>query len=147
VAEQDFTFETRYTLPSKLSMLLTVPVLLSLGGFSVAFAVQHFSRDTPMSLIFIPIGLWLGYMALVTMRALPFMNVRVSVSDVGLRITRSGSILDLRWGEIGRVSHSRLRILEVRDSSDNLCLVLDTKFTGFAGLYDVLKSKRNLTNA
>jgi hypothetical protein len=140
VAKDEDRDELAYSLPAKLLILATVPVMAGLGTFSIWFVMTYWSSGPTLGVVFGVMGAWFFYIAYLGLRLVTFLNARVVVSDRGLELLRSGGPRLLTWGEFGTVRHDGLHhVLTVRDRSGQLFLMVDTKVSGFRGLPAVLE--------
>jgi hypothetical protein len=142
LTRREDSFELAYSLPAKLSIIATVPVMAGLGTFAIRFAISHRSQGLPFAIIFAAIGIWLLYVAYVGVRLLRFLNVRIVVNDSGLEVHHGGENRLLVWADLGDVRRDGVHhVLSVRDRAGQLFLMVDARMSGFSGLNAVLMKR------
>jgi hypothetical protein len=142
VRRREDTFDLVYSLPAKLSIVATPPLMAGLGTFALWFAVTYRSQGLPLSVIFGVMGCWFFYVAYLAVRLSRFLNVRVVVNDQGIEVQHRGKSCGLDWADVGKVRRDGLHhVLRVHDRAGQLFLLVDARMSGYSGLNTVLMNR------
>lgn len=112
----------RYKLWMQIALALAVPLFLWAGLYLIWLSISERFWEEPQSLIYVPMGLYIGYVGLMATSLIPFLFHKLILTPEGIQIVNAQNNKNhLRWSEIGKYKeHEVLQIFKVYDRKNRL---------------------------
>lgn len=117
----------------QIALALGVPFFLWAGLYLIWLPISERFWEAPQSLIYVPMGMFMGYVGLMATSLIPFLFHRLILTSEGIQIVNArNKINHLRWSEIGKYKeHDVLQIFKVYDRQNKLVYAVDFKTENF----------------
>lgn len=117
----------------RIALALGVPFFLWAGLYLIWLPISERFWEAPQLLIYVPMGIFMGYVGLMATSLIPFLFHRLILTSEGIQIVNArNKINHLRWSEIGKYKeHVVLQILKVYDRQNKMVYAVDFKTENF----------------
>lgn len=117
----------------QIALALGVPFFLWAGLYLIWLPISERFWEAPQLLIYVPMGMFMGYVGLMATSLIPFLFHRLILTSEGIQIVNArNKINHLRWSEIGKYKeHEVLQIFKVYDRQNKLVYAVDFKTENF----------------
>jgi len=118
----------------QIALALAVPLFLWVGLYLIWLPISEPFWEAPQSLIYVPLGMFMGYVGLMATSLMPFLFHKLILTSEGIQIVNArNNINHLRWSEIDKYKeHEVLQIFKVYDKQKKLVYAVDFKAQNFA---------------
>jgi len=117
----------------QIALALAVPFFILVGLYLIWLSISERFWEAPQSLIYLPMGLFMGYVGLMATSLIPFLFHTLILTSDGIRIVNARqNITYLKWPEIGKYKeHEVLQIFKIYDRQHKLVYAVDFKAENF----------------
>lgn len=117
----------------QIALALAVPFFIWVGLYLIWLSISERFWEAPQSLIYLPMGLFMGYVGLMATSLIPFLFHKLILTSDGIQIVNARkNITHLKWPEIGKYKeHEVLQIFKVYDKQHKLVYAVDFKAENF----------------
>jgi hypothetical protein len=118
----------------QIALVLAVPLFLWVGLYMIWMSISERFWDAPQSLIYVPMGMLVGYVGLMATALIPFLFHKLILTSEGIHIVNARNNMNhLRWSEIGKYKeHEVLQIFKVYDKKNKLIYAVDFNADNFS---------------